>query len=164
MRYARFLFIIVLLACILETVRLWFLSPDVMAAHFNILGTPDRFVSKLEFFAFQAQTLLVVIAAGLVIQVLPFILPVGWMNIRHREYWLSSERRADTVNRLSSFGAALSTIIFLVIQAGFELAVSTNLQKPVVFAAQIMAPLIAGFIILSLVLLFWLGRSFRLPS
>ena len=164
MRYARALFIIILLACVLETVRLWFLSPDVMAAHFNIQGTPDRFVSKLEFFGFEAQTVIIVIAAGLVIQVLPFILPAGWMNIRHREYWLSPERRADTVNRISSFGAALSTIIFLVIQAGFELAVFANLQKPVVFAAQVMTPLIVGFIILSLVLLFWLGRSFRLPS
>ena len=164
MRFARVLFIIVLLACILETVRLWFLSPDVMAAHFNLQGNPDRFVSKLEFFGFEAQTVLVVIAAGLVIQVLPFILPVGWMNIRHREYWLSPERRTATVDRLSSFGAALSTIIFLVMQVGFELAVSANLQKPVVFAAQIMTPLIAGFIFLSLMLLFWLGRSFRLPS
>ena len=164
MRYARALFIIVLLACVLETVRLWFLSPDIMAAHFNIQGTPDRFVSKLEFFGFEAQTVLVVIAAGLVIQVLPFILPVGWMNIRHREYWLSPERRAATVDRLSSFGAALSTIIFLVIQAGFELAVFANLQKPIVFAAQVMTPFIAGFIILSLAMIFWLGRSFRLPT
>src|ERR1700690_678577 len=148
MRYARALFIMVLLGCVLETVRLWFLSPDVMAAHFNIQGNPDRFVSKLEFFGFEAQTLLVVIAAGLVIQVLPFILPVGWMNIRHREYWLSPERRAATVNRLSSFGAALSAVIFLLIQAAFELAVFANLQKPLVFAAQVMTPLIVGFIIL----------------
>lgn len=164
MRYARALFIIVLLACVLETVRLWFLSPDIMAAHFNIQGTPDRFVSRLEFFGFEARTLLVVIAASLVIQVLPFILPVGWMNIRHREYWLSPERRAATVDRLSSFGAALSTIIFLVIQAGFELAVSANLQTPIFFAAQIMLPIIVGFIILSLVMIVWLGRSFRLPT
>ena len=164
MRYARALFIIVLLACVLETVRLWFLSPDVMAAHFNIQGTPDRFVSKLEYFAFEAQTVLVMVAAGLVIQMLPFILPIGWMNIRHREYWLSPERRAATVDRLSSFGAALSTIILLVIQAGFDLAVFANLQKPIVFTAQVMTPLIAGFIILSLAMIFWLGRSFRLPT
>ena len=164
MRYARALFIIVLLACVLETVRLWFLSPDIMAAHFNLQGNPDRFVSKLEFFASEAQTLLVVIAAGLVIQVLPYILPVSWMNIRHREYWLSPERRAVTVDRLSSFGAALSTIILLVIQAGFELAISANLQKPILFGAQIMVAFIAGFIILSFVMLIWLARSFRLPT
>jgi type IV secretory pathway TrbD component len=68
------------------------------------------------------------------------------------------------VDRLSSFGAALSTIIFLVIQAGFELAVSANLQKPILFGAQVMVAFIAGFIILSFVMLIWLARSFRLPS
>jgi uncharacterized membrane protein len=164
MRYARALFIFVLLACVLETVRLWFLSPDVMAAHFNIQGSPNRIVSKLEFFGFEAQILLVVIAASILIQVLPMILPVQWINIRHREYWLSPERRTNTVDRLSSFGATLSTIILLVIQAGFELAVSANLEKPILFGAQIMVAFIPGFIFLSFVMLFWLGRSFRLPS
>ena len=164
MRIARVLFILVILLCGLETVRLWFLSPDVMAAHFNILGNPDRFVSKLEFFSFELQTVLVVIAAGIVLQILPLILPAQWINLRHREYWLSPERRAATLDRLSSFGAALFTIILLVIQAGFELAVSANLQKPIVFGAQIMVAFIVGFIILSFVMLFWLARSFRLPA
>jgi uncharacterized membrane protein len=164
MRFARALFIIVLLLCCLETVRLWFLCPDVMAAHFNLEGNPNRFVPKLLFFGYEAQTLLVVIAASLVVQVLPLILPAGWINMRNREYWLSPERRANTVNRLSSFGAALFTVILIVIQVGFELAVSANLQKPIAFAAQIMVPIIVGFILLSLVLLFWLARSFRLPS
>jgi uncharacterized membrane protein len=161
MRFARILFIIVLLLCGLETVRLWFITPDLMASHFNIGGSPDAYVPKLRFFAYQAQTVLVVIAASAVIQILPLILPVQWINMRNREYWLSPERRADTVNRLSSFGAALFTIVLLVIQAGFELAVSANLHQPIVFAAPIMLSLIAGFIILSLAMLFWLGRSFR---
>ena len=164
MRFARALFIIVLLLCVIETVRLWFLTPDVMAAHFNMQGNPDRFVPRLVFFADQAQTLLVVIAASLVVQVLPWILPVGWINMRNREYWLSPERRAATIDRLSSFGAAFFTVILLVMQAGFELAISANLHKPIAFAAQIMIPIIVGFIVLSLVMLFWLARSFRLPS
>ena len=164
MRYARVFFVIVILLCGFETVRLWFVSPDVMAAHFNVQGNPDRFVPKLDFFGFQAQTVLVVLGLSLVLQVLPLVLPVQWINMRNREYWLSPERRANTVNRLSSFGAALFTVILIVIQVGFELAVSANLQKPIAFAAQIMVPIIVGFILLSLVLLFWLARSFRLPS
>ena len=164
MRFARAIFIIVLLLCGFEIVRLWFLAPDVMASHFNIQGNPDRFVPKLEFFGEQAQTLLVVIALGIVMLILPMILPAQWINMPNREYWLSPERREATVDRLSSFGAALFTIILVVIQAGFELAVSANLQKPIVFAAQIMAPMIVGFIILSLAMLFWLARSFHLPS
>jgi hypothetical protein len=163
-RFARGVFITVLLLCCLETVRLWFMSPEVMAAHFDILGYPDRFVSRLVFFGYEARTLLVLILSGFVLQILPLILPAHWINMHNPEYWLSSERRSATVGRLSSFGAVLSTIILLVIQTGFELAVSANLQKPVVFGAQIMFPVIVGFIFLSLVTLYWLARSFRLPA
>jgi len=49
-------------------------------------------------------------------------------------------------------------------QAAFELAVSANLHKPIVFAAQLMVPVMSGIFTLSFIMLFWLGRSFRLPS
>ena len=164
MRYARVFFIIVILLCGIEAVRLWFLSPDVLAAHFNVQGNPDRFVPKIVFFGYQAQTVLVVIALSLVMQVLPMILPVQWINMPNREYWYAPERREATVDRLSSFAAALFALILLGIQAGFELAVSANLHKPIIFAAQIMVPVMIGIFILSFMMLFWFTRSFRFPS
>ena len=164
MRFARVLFIVVLLLCGLDTVRLWFMSPEVMAAHFNLQGNPDRFVPRFDFFAYQVQTVLVVIAVSLMLQVLPLVLPVQWINMHNREYWLSPENRTATLYRLSSFGAALSAAILLAVQAGFELAMSANLHAPIAFAAQIMISIIAGFFILSLVMLFLLARSFHLPS
>jgi hypothetical protein len=57
-----------------------------------------------------------------------------WINMRNREYWLSPERREETVDRLSSF------------------------------AAQLMVPVMIGIFIPSFMMLFWLTRSFRLPS
>ena len=164
MRYARIFFIVVLLFCIFEAVRLWFLSPDVMAAHFDMQGNPDRFVPKLVFFGYQARTVLVVIILGLVMQVLPMILPVQWINMPNREYWYSPERREATVDRLSSFAAALFALILLGIQAAFELAVSANLHEPIVFAAQMMIPVMIGLFVLSFMMLFWLVRSFRHPA
>jgi uncharacterized membrane protein len=164
MRYARIFFIVVILLCGFEAVRLWFLSPDVMAAHFNMQGNPDRFVPKLVFFGYQAQTVLVVIILSLVMQVLPVILPMQWINMPNREYWYSPERREATVNRLSSFAAALFALILLGIQAAFELAVSANLHEPIIFDAQLMVPVMIGIFVLSFVMLFWLARSFRLPS
>ena len=164
MRYARAFFVIVILLCGLETVRLWFVSPDIMASHFNVQGNPDSFVPKSDFFGFQAQTMLVVLVLSLVTQAFPLILPAQWINMRNREYWLSPERREETVDRLSSFGAALFALILLGMQAAFELAVSANLHKPIVFAAQLMVPVMSGIFTLSFIMLFWLGRSFRLPS
>ena len=164
MRYARTFFVIVLLFFIFEAVRLWFLAPDVMAAHFNAQGNPDRFVPKLIFFGYQAKTVLVVLALSLVMQILPMILPVQWINMPNREYWYSPERRDATVERLSSFAAVLFALILLGIQAAFELAVSANLHEPIIFDAQLMVPVMIGIFVLSFVMLFWLAWSFRLHS
>jgi hypothetical protein len=164
MRYGRVFFIFVVLLCGFETVRLWSLSPDVMAVHFNALGNPDRFVPRFEFFSDEVKTVFVVIVLGLVVQLLPMILPVEWINMPNREYWLSPERREATIDRFSYFGAALFALILVVIQAVFELAVSANLHEPIVFAAPIMVPIIIGLIIVSFIMLFRLSRSFRLPS
>ena len=164
MRYARAFFVVVILLCVLETVRLWFLTPDVMAAHFDVQGNPDRFVSKLAFFGFQTQTVLPVILLSIALQILPLILPVQWINMPNREYWFAPERRKDTLDRLSSFGAAMFAIILLVIQAGFELSISANLHEPIVFAAPIMISIMAASFISIFVLLFWFAMSFRLPA
>jgi len=162
MRFARLLFIAVVLFCALETARLWYLAPENMAAHFNAQGNSDRFVSKFEFFSSQAQPVLVVFVSGLVLQFLPLILPPEWINMPNRQDWLTNpERRKGVTERLSSFGAVFFALVFLVMQVGFELAVLANLQKPVAFATQIMIPVIIGFFILSFMLLFWLGKSFR---
>jgi uncharacterized membrane protein len=163
MRFGRLFFLIVILFCVFETARLWSLAPAQMAAHFNVQGNPDRFVTKEQFFGFQLQTALVVILTSILPQVLFLILPPERINMPNREYWLAPERRAKTVDRLSSFGAVLFGVILLVIQAGFELSVSANLQTPIFFQAQQMLMImVASFLLIGL-LLFWLTRSFRLP-
>jgi len=163
MRFGKIFFFIMLLLCIFETARLWFLAPAQMASHFNYQGSPDGFMPKMQFFASQVQVALVVIGLGLLMQVLVLVTPVKWINTPNREYWLAPEHRDEMVENLSSFGFALFGAILLVVQVGFELSVYANLQEPVHFAAQIMLPFIAGFIIYSFVLLFLLTRSFFRP-
>lgn len=165
MRYARTFFILILLFCIFETVRLWYISPPEMASHFNAQGDPDcSFVPKLQFFIFQVKTALIVVGLGIVTQILLVVVPIQMINIPNREYWLSSEQRDATIDKLSSFVAVLFAAILLMTQATFELAVSANLHTPIHFAAQLMVPVIVGFIIFTFLMLFWLVRSFRLPA
>lgn len=164
MRFAKLFFILVLVICVFEMIRLWGVSPAQMAAHFNAEGIPDRFTSRLQFFGFQVRTVALVTVLGFLAQVLIRILPLEWMNLPNRSYWLAAEHRAAISDRLSSFAAMLFAIILLTILAGFELAVSANLQQPVIFQAQIMVPIMVGFLIVSLLMLFWLVRSFQIPT
>jgi uncharacterized membrane protein len=163
MRFGKYFFFFVLLLCIFETARLWFLCPAQMASHFNMQGSPDGFMPKMQFFASQLQVALVVIGLGLGLQVLVLVTPIKWVNTPNREYWLAPEHRDEMVENLSSFGFALFAAILLVVQIGFELSVYANLQAPVHFAAQIMLPVIAGFFIFSAFLLFLLTRTFLHP-
>lgn len=164
MRFGRMFYILVLLICIFETARLWNLAPERMAVHFNVEGAPDRFTSKAEFFWFEVQTMLVVLGVSLLPQLLFLVLPANLINIPHREYWLTSERREATLNRLSSFGACLFGIIILTMQAAFELAASANLHTPIHFDSQQMLIVMIGSLVGILGLLIWMILSFRLPN
>lgn len=58
----------------------------------------------------------------------------------------------------------MTVSVLLVIQFGFELTVSANLQKPIIFNAGLIIPIMfACFIVIGLMLL-WLTMSFRLLS
>ena len=166
MHFGRTFFVIVLLICIFETVRLWGIAPTQMASHFDILGNPDHFTSKAQFFAFEIETMLVVIGMGVVTQIFVLITPVEWVNMKmpNRAYWLAPDHRDEIIDRMSSFVAILFGIVTLGVQAGFELAVSANLHQPIHFDAQAMFMVIAGLFISTFVMLFLLMNSFRVPS
>ena len=163
MRFGRTFYIAVLLLCLFEMARLWLITPDQMAAHFNAQGLPDRFAPKAEFFWFQAQTLLVVILVSLPLQVLFLVLPPNLINMPNREFWLAPERREETIGRLNSFGAMLFGVIALMIQTAFEISAYANLRTPIQFDAGLMgAIMVTGMVVIGL-LLMQLLISFRLP-
>ncbi len=164
MRFGRIFFIGVLLLCLFELARLWSITPDTMAAHFNIQGSPDRFVPKAEFFRFQVQTLLVVILVSLPFQFLFLVLPSGAINMPHREYWLAPGRRAGTLGRLNAFGTIVFGIILLAVQAVFEISAYANLKTPIVFNTALMSAVMVASVVVILLMLVLLVLSFRLPQ
>jgi uncharacterized membrane protein len=163
-RYGRIFFLIVLALCLFELARLWSITPDTMAAHFNLQGSPDRFVPKAEFFRFQVQTLLVVIVVSLPFQFLFRLLPAGLINMPNRAYWLAPARKTETLEQINSFGAVLFGIILLAIQAAFEISVYANLRTPILFNASLMTAVMVAAVILILLMLALLVLSFRLPQ
>ena len=164
MRFGRIFYFVIILICVIETARLWSLSPAQMAAHFNIEGNPDRFVSKAEFFWFEIKTMLIVLGVSVLPQLLFLVLPASLINLPNREYWLTEERREETLNRLSAFGASLFGIIILTVQAAFELATYANLRTPIRFDSQQMLIMMIGSLVGIVGLLAWMLFSFRLPD
>lgn len=164
MRIGRIVFVAALLLCIVEMIRLWGISPDQMAAHFNAQGVPDRFVFKAEFFLFQVQTLFIVVLVSLPIQVLFLLLPPSLINMPNRDYWLAPERKDETIGRLSDFGSMMFGIILLTILAAFEISTYANLQTPIHFNAGLMGVVMAASMGVIVLMLIQLILSFRMPK
>lgn len=163
MKRSRILLLLIILIILEETVRLWFATPAVMASHFNVAGLPDRFVSRAAFFGFQIEIEVITIALAIASRILLVILPAEFIHLPNRDYWLSADRKTSTVERMGSFIDGLYTVILLVTLAGFELAVSANLQTPIVFNASLMVVALAGMVAFAILSLVWLIRSFRIP-
>ena len=164
MRIGRIIFVAALLICVVEMFRLWGISPQQMAAHFNAQGDPDRFVTKPEFFWFQIQTLFIVVLVSLPLQVLLLVVPPNLINMPNREYWLAPERKEETLGRLSDFGSLMFGVILLAILAAFEISVYANLQTPVHFNAGLMGAVMFAAMGLIVLMLIRLVLSFRLPQ
>src|ERR1700740_2278255 len=71
--------------------------PEVLASHFAVNGAVNGWQSKSAFFGLE---LAVVILAGVVGFGIPRILgamPVSLINLPNKEFWLSAERRDETM-------------------------------------------------------------------
>ena len=80
-------------------------------------------------------------------------LPVSLINLPNKEYWLSAERRDETLQFLRGwsrwFGCGLLAFLLYVM----ELAFRANLQAPPHFNNEAFVPALVGFVLLDFGLL-----------
>ena len=113
-------FLLILAGAALFVIRSASMLPEVVATHFGPSGAANGYMARGVYVRFMLifVVLLPLALNFLVSRVLH--LPNTRINIPHREYWLSSERRDDTVERLQRhmrFFAALLTLDGLGIEA-----------------------------------------------
>ena len=137
--------------------------PDVVASHFNAAGAPNDWTSKNAFYGLYAAMI------GLIVLVFAFVparlgrLPVAWISLPHKDYWLAPERRRETMRRIAGqmlwFGSA--TLVFMI--GTFELAMRANLVNPPRLSTFAMWVLLTLYSVYTLVWLIRLLLGFRKP-
>ncbi len=107
---SRIVFIMVVLLCLVQTVYYYPLLPDRVASHFGVLGKPDAWSSKD---SFVKVNFFVVGLIAILFSSIGYSLkriPASLINLPNKDYWLSHERREETVDFLSRqffwFGSA----------------------------------------------------------
>jgi serine/threonine-protein kinase len=164
MRASRAILLLLAAAGVLQVVHYYPLLPERMASHFDGSGRPNGFQSRDGFVALSVSMLVttIVIFGGL--GALFQRIPSKWFNLPNRDYWLSPERRGETIDFLCTqmewFGAASLALYLVVIQMVLE----TNLS------AEPSLDSLSMFFVLGVFLLFtgiWLTRfilRFRKPA
>ena len=113
---------ILLIACglILLIHLLWIYSvlPETVASHFDGAGNANDWMSKEAFLVFEAVILLLVVGEFTLIPWLISRMPKSLINLPHKDYWLSEERREHTFatfrRYFEIFGASI-LILFTIV-------------------------------------------------
>ena len=78
------------------------LLPDTIAVHFGTGGEPNGWSDKTEFVLVYGATEAFIVLFGVALALILDRTPVNFINIPHRDYWLSEERREGTITFMSS--------------------------------------------------------------
>jgi len=124
----RALFILIIL-CIVQAAYYYPRLPDSVASHFNASGQPDSWSSKDSFVLTNLAMIAGISIVCLGIASLLRRIPVSWINLPNKDYWLAPQRKDDTLSTLSvQFGwLACATVAFFVIL--FQLEILANLRS-----------------------------------
>jgi uncharacterized membrane protein len=117
-------FILLLLLCIGHAMYYYPLLPDRVASHFGASGRPDAWSSKESFVKIY---LIVVAVIALLFPGIGLILrktPPSMMNLPNKDYWLSPERKDETIAILYRqflwFGSATLLLLLDIFHQSFR--------------------------------------------
>ena len=132
--------------------------PPVVASHFGPGGAANGFMGR------GTYILLMLVAVVAVPAVIAFtgqlvrILPLQLINLPNKQYWLAPQRRAATLESLSSMSVPFAFALVVFLCFAHWLVVQANAVQP---ARLQEAPLLVGLGVFGLVTALWLLFLFR---
>src|SRR5688500_9035711 len=142
---------------VLRTALAWNELPDVMASHFGPSGRPDGWQGKaafvITFGGIAGFTIGLLLAIGKLLQ----RVPAGAINVPHREYWLTPERRPEAMARLTASMDWLAVSMTALLAAVLELVLRANLARQPLDNVRMLS-LLAAFLVFQIGWLIHLWR------
>lgn len=160
-RLPRILYAFLVVVCLLMIAYYYPQMPERMASHFAADGRVNGWQSRGAFFVLM---LLITSTSAIVGFVAPWQIAArsnARINLPHRDYWLASERREQTMCFISATMAWFACGILFVLISGTFLALQANLAPERHFNSEAMLVVMGGFLLGLLGLLVRLVRHFR---
>ena len=149
-----------------SAVHAWWLSPMIparVASHFDFTGHPNGWVTKSGFLTNH----LVVVAVIFVMTSLADFgisrLPVRFVNLPNRSYWLDPSRRAETARWIRGWSQLMGALTIGLLTFIWDGIVRAN-QRTVVELGPTFHYAVAGFLLVTVGMIAWLLVRFaRIP-
>lgn len=138
--------------------------PEVVASHFGAGGVADGFMPRVRYVGFMLALVLALPPLIFFTGPLASRLPMRYVNLPNKQYWLAPERRQATLESLSKFGAWAAYATLGVLCLAHWFVVQANLEHP---PRLEQAPLVGAVAVFFLALfggmIVVLRRFFRVP-
>jgi uncharacterized membrane protein len=136
---------------------------ETVASHFDGAGQPNGWSSKSSFFGLYLFLVGVISFAFFALPRLLHRFPASLINIPHREYWLTAERKKPALEMLAEEMGWFGIFILLFMLTTIQLAINANLTASGL-PADVMWMLLGAFFAFTGIWLVRLYRRFRIPS
>ena len=138
--------------------------PDRVATHFDGAGNPNGWMSRAGMAGFQLTILAVMGGTFLGLPVLLNRLPTTMINIPHREYWLSPERRAGSMTALRNWMAVMGCGVVFLLMAVTRMLHHANRMTPPRLSSGVFVVCLAAFLLYVVGAIVALYRRFPRPA
>jgi uncharacterized membrane protein len=139
--------------------------PEVLGSHFGPRGFVNGWQTKAAFFTSELAVIVLATVVSFGIPRIIAAVPVSLINLPHKDYWLSTDRREETLAYIrvwsAWFGCGLLTFLLFVM----ELAFRANLHTPPQFNSAAFVPALLAFFVFDTMVLVRLILHFsRTPN
>ncbi|HEY6329780.1 MAG TPA: DUF1648 domain-containing protein [Blastocatellia bacterium] len=126
-----------LIAAGAQTIYYYNVLPATVVSHFSASGAPNGWSPKLSLFVLYGIVMTVAIVISTVVPLLVQVLPPSMINLPNKDYWLSDEKRPETIRVFRRyfrwFGVMLMALLVAVFQVVFQANLVSVPPSPMVF-------------------------------
>ena len=150
---AKTILVFLAFLAVLQSVYFYPQMPDVAASHFDGAGNPNGWMTKEIFILFYLGMITLLIVIFLLIPKFP----KQMRNLPNRDYWLSEERKTETVNYINASALRMGIVTLVLLLYVMQLAFQANLEPNPKLSVNVVWALNIYFIFLGV----WLIKFFR---
>ena len=128
-RLVAYIAIVILFVLTLLHIAFYYGSlENPVGSHFDAQGKIDGWMSKASLVTTYVLTQLLLPAFLLLIGKLSYILPASTINVPNKDYWLASDRRAETLGTIEAMLAWVSVVTMALMIAIMHVTFLVNLE------------------------------------